>query len=40
MNCIAKKDNILFILNNENKHDFIIIDDVSIGYLMKDKKMS
>lgn len=32
------RDNILFILNNENKLDFTLIDDVSIGYLMKDKK--
>jgi len=32
------RDNILFILNNENKLDFSLIDDVSIGYLMKEKK--
>lgn len=32
------RDNILFILNNENKLDFTIIDDISIGFLMKEKK--
>ena len=32
------RDNILFILNNKDKINFELIDDVSIGYLMKEKK--